>query len=285
MSNKNATFVFFGTSEFSVIILDELKVAGFLPSLIVTVEDKPKGRKLVLTAPETKVWAQLNTIPYIQPKSLRKPEGLEELLAYTKTGVNFFVVASYGKILPQSVLDIPKLGTLNVHPSLLPKLRGASPIESAILTENETGVTIMRLDADMDHGPIVAQEKIEVKEWPPYFADLEKSLGENGGKLLANILPDWLQGKITEREQEHTLATFCGKIEKTDGEINLADDAEKNLRKIHAYHVWPGAYFFKNGKRIVVKRAHTENGELILDRIIPEGKKEMSYADYLRGLK
>ncbi len=231
-------------------ILDALKAAGFLPSLVVTVEDKPKGRNLILTPPETKVWAEQNNIPVIQPKTLRKPESLEMLTSHTKDGVDFFVVASYGKILPQEVLDIPKLGTLNVHPSLLPKLRGASPIESTILTENETGVTIIRLDADMDHGPIVAQEKVEVSEWPPYFTDLEKTLGEAGGKLLVELLPDWLLGKITEQEQNHAEATFCGKIEKADGEINLSDDPEKNLRKIRGYHVWPGAYFFKDGKRI-----------------------------------
>ena len=143
----------------------------------------------------------------------------------------------------------------------------------------------MRLDADMDHGPIVKQEKVDVGVWPPYFVDLEKLLGESGGKMLANVLPDWLNGKVTEIEQDHSKATLCGKIKKTDGEINLADSPDKNLRKIRAYHVWPTAYFFKDGKRIIIKRVHIENNELILDRIIPEGKKEMSYADFLKGQK
>src|SRR3989344_9499200 len=116
-------FVFFGTSNFSTIVLDELKAKGFKPSLIVTVEDKPKGRKLILRPPEVKIWAEKNNLPYIQPKTLRKPDGLELLQWRVKDGCDFFVVASYGKILPQTVLDIPKLGTLNVHPSLLPKLR------------------------------------------------------------------------------------------------------------------------------------------------------------------
>lgn len=285
MPNKDTKFIFFGTSLFSVIVLDELKTQGFLPKLIITVPDKPKGRKLVLTPPETKVWAEKNNIPCAQPETLRKPEGLETIESYVKDGVDFFVVASYGKILPQNVLDMAPLGTLNVHPSLLPRLRGASPIESAILSENETGVTIIRLDAETDHGPILKQEKIDVPNWPPYFEDLEKTLGEAGGKLLAEILPDWILGKITEKEQDHTQATFCGKIEKTDGEIDLMDNPEKNLRKIRAFHVWPGAFFFDNGKRIVIKRAHIENGELVLDRIVPEGKKEMLYADYLRGKK
>lgn len=294
------TFAFFGTDEFSVLILDELKSAGFLPSLTVTTEDKPKGRKLVLTPPEVKVWAEQNNIPYIQPKTLKDNDVFYKLQA---TNYQLFIVASYGKIIPQNILDIPKHQTLNVHPSLLPKLRGPSPIQNAILKENETGVTIMRLDSEMDHGPIVAQarlslkdsvarsdkvefrEKVAIIEWPPYTESLEEILGLTGGKLLARIIPDWLQGKIKEEEQNHSLATYCQKIQKTDGELNLNDNAEINLRKIRAYHVWPGAYFFDNGKRIVVKTAHIENDILILDRIIPEGKKEMGYKDYLNGKK
>ncbi len=301
MEQKNTKkFAFFGTSELSVIILDELKAKGFIPSLVVTVEDKPKGRKLVLTPPETKVWAEKMGVPCIQPKTLRVDESVEQIKSYAADGWDFFVVASYGKIIPQSILDIPRLGTLNVHPSLLPKLRGASPIVSAILAENETGVTIMRLDADMDHGPIVAQaklslgdsvarsanggfrEKITLEEWPPYAEDLESLLAHKGGEMLANVLPDWLVGKVVEHEQDHNKATFVKKIEKSDGEINLTDNAETNLRKIRAYHVWPTAYFFQDGKRIIIKRAHIENQKLVLERIVPEGKKEMDYKDFVR---
>jgi methionyl-tRNA formyltransferase len=282
--NSKTKFVFFGTNAFAVAVLEELKKHNFLPTLIITTEDKPKGRKLVLTPPETKVWAEKNSISYIQPNTLKTEEVVEKIKSYN---VDFFVVASYGKIIPQIVLDIPQYGTLNVHPSLLPKLRGASPIESAILLENETGVTIMKLDAQMDHGPIVSQKKI--LEWegnnPPHADDLEKTLAHEGGKLLAEIIPEWISGKVSEVEQDHTKATFCKKIEKSDGEINLSDDAEKNIRKIRAYHIWPTAYFFDDGKRIIVKQAHIEDAKLILDRIIPEGKKEMSYTDFLKGQK
>jgi len=276
-------WAFFGTSRFSVLVLDELKSAGFLPSLIVTAEDKPKGRRLILTPPEVKIWAEENNIPYIQPKTLRTREVAELIKSFATEGFDFFAVASYGKILPKEILDIPKKGVLNVHPSLLPKFRGPSPIQSAILSENETGVTIIKLDEQVDHGPILAQIKVSVPEWPPYEEDLENILGKEGGKLLAEILPDYMLGKTAEKEQDHSIATFSRKIEKSDGEINLSDDAETNLRKILAYHAWPGAYFFHGGKRIIVKRAHIENGKLVFEQVVPEGRKEMPYQDFLKG--
>ena len=254
-----------------------------MPSLIVTAEDKPKGRRLILTPPEVKIWAEENNIPYIQPKTLRTREVAELIKSFATEGFDFFAVASYGKILPKEILDIPKKGVLNVHPSLLPKFRGPSPIQSAILSENETGVTIIKLDEQVDHGPILAQIKVSVPEWPPYEEDLENILGKEGGKLLAEILPDYMLGKTAEKEQDHSIATFSRKIEKSDGEINLSDDAETNLRKILAYHAWPGAYFFHGGKRIIVKRAHIENGKLVFEQVVPEGRKEMPYQDFLKG--
>lgn len=276
-------FAFFGTSEFSVIILDELKAKGFVPRLVVTMEDKPKGRKLILSPPKVKIWAEKEGVKYIQLKTLRKPESEEIIKSFSPEGFDIFIVASYGKIIPQNILDIPKCKTLNVHPSLLPKLRGPSPIESAILKENETGVTIMRLDAEMDHGPIVAQKKMDMA-WPPYADDLEKILGKIGGQMLGDLLLDWIFGKIPEQEQNDSLATLCQKIQKNDALINLEDDSEINLRKIRAYHVWPGAHFFlKDKTRIIIKRAHVENDKLILDRIVPEGKKEMDYKDFIRN--
>ncbi len=290
--NDKINWIFFGTSIFSVIILEEMKKEGFLPTLIVTVEDKPKGRKLILTAPPVKVWAEKEGIKFIQLKTLRKPESEEIIKSHLPTEADslnrfdIFVVASYGKIIPQNILDLPKYKTINIHPSLLPKLRGASPIQSAILRENETGITIIELDADVDHGPILAQKKIDM-DWPPYAEDAEKKLGIEGGRLLAQIFPDLASGKIKGVEQNHSEATFSEKIEKVDGEINLNDDAELNLRKIRAYHIWPGAYFFafkNNAKnRILVKRARMEKGKLIIERVTPEGKKETDYATFLKS--
>jgi methionyl-tRNA formyltransferase len=281
-------FIFFGTSRFSVLILEQLKLAGFLPTLIITTEDKPKGRKLIISPNEVKIWAKTENIPYIEPKTLKDENIIKNINSYSENGFDLSVVASYGKIIPQNILDIPRYKTLNVHPSLLPKLRGPSPIQSAILTLEETGVTIIRLDSEMDHGPIIAEEKVHSREWPPYEDDLENILGNSGGKLLASIIPEWIDGKLKEREQNHSLATYCKKIEKTDGEINLKDPAEKNLRKIRAYHTWPTAYFFIENKgkklRIIIKKAHIENNTLILDRVVPEGKKEMDYLVFQKNL-
>lgn len=285
---KTPIFAYFGSGKISVIVLEKLKEHGFLPKVIITTEDKPKGRNLILTPPEVKTWAEQEKIPYLQLKTLKTEESVEAIKNFSKEGFDLFIVASYGKIIPQSILDIPKHKTLNVHPSLLPKLRGPSPIISAVLNENETGVTIMRIDEEMDHGPIVLQQKIDM-EWPPYAEDLEKISGETGGEMLVKIIPDWINGKIKEVEQDHSKATYCKKVEKVDGEIDLSNKAESNLRKIRAYHIWPGAYFFdtqgEKKTRIIVKKAKIIDGELVLERIVPEGKKEMDYKDYLRGRK
>lgn len=292
METKKINWAFFGTDDFSVIVLNELRDRGFLPSLIITTKDKPRGRNLILTPPEVKNWAEENNIKYIQPQSLKEsinPNIIDEIKSYSKENFDLFIVASYGKIIPQFILDIPSYKTLNVHPSLLPKLRGPSPIVSAILFEKETGVTIMRLDSEMDHGPILAQKKIILQEWPPYSSELEKILGKEGGKLLAETIPEWINGNITEKEQDHSLATICKKIEKSDGEIKLEGNPEINLRKIRAFHIWPTAFFFQehNGKkiRVIVKKAKIENGQLILEKVLPEGKKEMDYIEFKKGLK
>lgn len=274
---------FFGSSRFSVTALDQLKEHGILPSLIITSEDKPRGRNLVITPPEPKVWAQENDIEFFQPKSL-KDASVEEKLKQADCDV--FVVASYGKIIPLKILEIPKYKTLNIHPSLLPKLRGASPIQSAILGENETGVTIIRLDEQMDHGPIIAQKKIDIPNWPPKASELEEILAKEGANLLADILIKWTSGEVKEIPQDHEKATFTKKIEKEDGLLDLNESPELNFRKIQAFENWPTAYFFaeKNGKkiRIIVKDAEFKDGELKIKRVTPEGKKEMDYGVFLR---
>lgn len=284
--SSGVNFAFFGTDSFATGVLNTLKEKGFLPKVIVTTEDKPKGRNLILTPCEVKMWAIENKIEHIEPKTLKSEGFLEKIKSFGEFDV--FIVASYGKIIPKNILELPKFKTLNVHPSLLPKLRGPSPIQSAILTEKESGVTIMVLDEQVDHGPILTQEKLHMK-WPPYQEELARESAESGGKLLLEILPKWLNGEIKEVEQDHTKATFTKKFEKVDAEINLDDKPEINLRKIRAFDSSPNAYFFKeiNGikKRILVKGAYIKGGELIIEKVIPEGKKEMGYQDFLRGLK
>ncbi|MEI8339688.1 MAG: methionyl-tRNA formyltransferase [bacterium] len=282
---NNIKTAYFGSSEFSVLVLGELKSRGWVPDLIVTTPDKPRGRKLVITPNETKVWAHENNIPVISPASIKTPEFLTEIQGY-----DLHLVASYGKIIPDDVLNAPKFGELNIHPSLLPKYRGSCPIQTAILNDDkETGLTIMKLDHDMDHGPIVAQEKINIPDWPISFNELAIRMSKLGAEMFLKVLPDWTSSVIKAVEQNHDQATYTKKIEKTDGEINLNDDARKNYLKILAYSDWPNTYFFveAQGKkiRLIVKEAKLENDKLVLLRVIPEGKKEMSYEDFLRGIK
>jgi methionyl-tRNA formyltransferase len=292
--------VFFGGSEFSVYVLNELKIHGTLPELIVTTPDKPKGRKLVLTPTPVKVWAGKNNIDVVDPVSLKKPcviEG-EETSAekfLSKQTPDLFLVASYGKIIPKEVFEIPEKKTLNIHPSLLPKYRGASPIQSQILNdEKKVGITIMRIDEEMDHGPIVIQKEIKFENWPLGRKELEKNLAIEGARLFAHILPEWMQGAIDPIIQNELETTYCKKIEKEDGELqidlnNLEKNAYQNLLKIKAFEERPTAYFFteRSGKktRVIITDATLENGSLKILRVIPEGKKEMPFEDFLRGQK
>jgi len=273
MTNKPA-IIFFGTDQdVSVTVLKSLSNSGYHPDLIVTQPDRPQGRKLQLTPCPVKIWADENGVQTFQPEKLNK-DAVTELC---KKDWDFFIVASYGLIIPETVLNIPKYGTLNVHPSLLPKYRGATPLESAILDDaKETGVTIIKMDEKMDHGPILDQETYTFAEWPdkPVVA---KTLAEIGGKLIIQSIEDILGGTSVLIEQNHAMATFTKKINKTDGEIDLNDDARKNFLKSKAYNPWPGTFFFKNEKRIKITETDWKDEKFVIKKVIPEGKKEMSF--------
>ena len=217
----NLRFAFFGTPRFAEIILNELEQKGFIPALVVTAPDKPKGRKLLLTPSEVNIWAKKRHIPVLMPEKLSNEAFLEDL---KKTDFDLFIVAAYGKIIPKVVLDLPRNGSLNIHPSLLPKFRGPSPIESAILSdETSTGVTIIVLDEEMDHGPIIAQQEFIIENWPTKGSRLAEYLAHAGGALLAETLPEYLaRGKAYP--QDHSRATFTKKISKEDGLIDLSGD-------------------------------------------------------------
>src|SRR3989344_2006735 len=278
---KNLNFAFFGTDDFSEDILAELKRAGFLPALIITSPDKPKGRGLKIAPPPVKLWALANKIDFIQPENFN--------LQFTTYNLQLGIVASYGKILPAKILASFPKGVLNVHPSLLPKYRGASPIQTQILNnERKVGVTIMLMDEKMDHGPILASRELEASSLNnqiPNNKELSKKLATEGGKLLAETLPKWLADEIKPIPQDDNQATFCPKITKKDGLIDLNDNPFQNFLKIQAFVGWPGAYFFteRNGKKIraIIKIAQFENGELKIKSVRPEGKKEISYSQFI----
>ena len=161
-------------------------------------------------------------------------------------------------------------------------------MRSAILNnEKETGVSVMLLDDQMDHGPIIAQKKIAIPDWPPHGSELDALLAREGGSLLAEFLPKWIARDNKPHEQNHDLATYCEMFTKEDGLVDLHDDARKNLLKIRAYEGWPGTFSFfeKGGEKIRVKiiDAHIENDILKVDRVTPEGKREMDYEEFLRS--
>lgn len=279
MHNSTARFVFFGTPHLAVIVLEQLKAHSLTPACIVTAPDKPAGRGMQVAESAVALWARAHGIHTLKPERFDDAT-IAELAA---VHADVFVVVAYGKILKQAVLDIPPHGILNVHPSLLPKLRGPSPVRSAVLhDEQTTGVTIMQIDEKMDHGPILAQETHTPTVWPPEVAALETHLFTRGGQLLAEVLPRYMSGEIEPREQEHAQATYTVLFTKEDGLLDLTQDAYQNLLKIHAYAGWPGAYFFtEHGTRVKVLSAHIENNSLVLDEVVPEGKKAMPYSEFL----
>lgn len=273
-------FVFFGTDEFAVGILEELATAGQSPAVVVTTPDRPAGRKMTLTPPPVKVWAENKNIPVLQPEKLN-----DEFISKLKAkSYDLFVVASYGKIIPKKVIDLPEFGVLNVHPSLLPLYRGASPLESTILAgDTETGVDIMLIDEEMDHGPILAQEKITLSG-NEHYPELRDHLAKIGGKLLAETIPLWIDRKITPTDQDHSKATYTKKITKEDGLIELTNPAKEIYRKFRAFDPWPGVYFFikkdDDEIRVIIKQARLENGELVIEKVLPAGRKEMSWSEF-----
>lgn len=286
LGRNGVRFAFFGTSRIAVFVLDELKNAGLMPSLIITPPDKPKGRGLALQPFPAKLWAQSNNIEILQPERLDSE--FATLLTTNYRLLTVCVVVDYGKLLPRTVLCIPRRGFLNVHPSLLPRLRGPSPIRSAILNdEKNTGVSIILLDEEMDHGPLISQKRVTPAIWPTRAPQLEELLMREGGRLLAQILPQWVAGEIEAQEQNHDVATYSEKIKKEDGLLDLKADAYKNLLKIRAYDGWPGTYAFfeRNGKnvRVSILDAHLADEKLVIDAVKPEGKREMKYEEFLRS--
>ena len=288
---NNPKILFWGTPQFSVIVLEEMKKCGIIPDAIVTSPDKPKGRKLLLTPSPVKVWAETNKIKFYQPEKLKDflPEENYDLC----------ILAAYGKIIPKSILSMPKFGFLNIHPSILPKWRGPSPMQSSILNGDETtGVSLMLLDEEMDHGPILEQSEIKTKEWNPGYLELEKISAEIGAKMLCEVIPKWIKKEIEPKEQKHEEATFCKKIEKIDGfipaEIILKEQSSLDKiieaeRKTRALNPDPGTYtIFKTQEkdiRVKILSAKIENNKLVPIKVIPEGKKEMTWEDFLRGNK
>lgn len=312
MPEKNSTIrtVFMGTSLFAKEILEALIKNNYALVSVYTQPDKPFGRKKELHASEVKKFCQEKNIHLEQPEKF-DTEAIDKLRHFNP---DIIIVAAYGKILPQAVLDLPKFGAINIHPSLLPKWRGPSPIQNAILEgEKETGITIMLMDAGMDSGDILAQEKMLISD-----TDTSESLLQNASKqssvLLLKTLPLWIEKKIAPKKKDDSKAIFCKIIKKEDGKINWQESAEKIYNKFRAFYPWPGIFCFWNinGKDTRIKFTQisiekntpdeiqklqvglvikindkigiiTTDGSLILDEIQIEGKKNMSAKEFFIG--
>lgn len=270
-------YVFFGTPEFAESVLRELIDAKLPPALVVCNPDRPVGREKTITPPLTKVLAKKHGIEVWQPEDMKG--GLEKL--GTKDEYDFFVVAAYGKILPQALLNLPRLGVVGVHPSLLPKYRGASPIQSVILAgETETGVSLFMVDELVDHGPVIAQEKIPVAPNENYLS-LEAKLARLGGQLMAKTIPNILSGQVTLNTQIEEYANLTKKFDSKNSYVDITNDnpivIERMIRALNPEPgVWTDRYVKAMGKRVKLLEAKIEKGKLILKKIHVEGGKPQS---------
>jgi methionyl-tRNA formyltransferase len=272
---------FLGTPKFVTDFLDYLKNENYKVELVVTGEDKLVGRGLQKESPAPKKWADKNNILCLQPNKLSK-ELIEDL---SKQNFDLFIVIAYGKILPLELINLPKFGTINVHYSLLPKWRGATPVESVLLNgEEKTGVSIQHMVYELDAGPIISSKEINI-EINDNKETLFKKLNDEALSMLVYSIEKLKNGEREFEIQDINNITTCKKIKKEDGLINLTDDNRILYNKWRAYFGWPGLYFFdkKGGKQIRVKinDATFENGKFIIKMVTPEGKKKMSYRDYL----
>jgi methionyl-tRNA formyltransferase len=297
--------VFCGTPPFAVPTLDSLVEAGFHVDLVVTQPDRPKGRGLELVSPQVKQRAQQLGLPVIQPESIKNNDPFRAQLAALKPDA--IIVVGYGRIIPQWMLDLPPLGNINLHASLLPKYRGAAPIQWAIARgETLTGVTTMKLDAGLDTGDILLQQEIPIA--PDDTAEtLAPKLAFVGAELTVKTLHGLQTGSIRPRDQDETQATLAPILKKEDGLIDFSRPAAEVLNRMRGFQPWPGAYSKFRGRNLQVWEAaaldrtvpesqmKTEGDRLLVgcggDTAIEllelqlEGKKRTSAQDFLRGYR
>ncbi|MYD28577.1 MAG: methionyl-tRNA formyltransferase [Dehalococcoidia bacterium] len=271
--------VFMGSPKFALPCLRALVEAGYDVRLAVTQPDRRAGRGGRMRAPAAKVEAQRLDIPVFQPQSFRDPEAVAELAAVEP---DLIVVAAYGRILPRAVLDLPRHPVVNVHPSLLPRWRGPSPVAAAILAgDRETGVSIMELVPEMDAGPVLAARPFPVAPTDT-TASLEASLADQGAELLVETLPAWLDGAVRAVPQDESLVTVCPLLEKAHGHLAAGMNAREAERAVRAYDPWPGAFVTYNGDRLGIWRAHVgDAGDELLpgDLTVLAGKPSVAFRE------
>lgn len=227
---------FFGTSDFAIPAFEALLEKDYAIVAAITNPDEPAGRGQDITSPPVKILAKKYGIPVFQPEKLEREKWKSEI-----PSADIFIIAAYGKIIPKDILEIPKFGTLNIHPSLLPRWRGPSPIQYAILNgDKKTGVTIMLVDEKMDHGPVLARQELDIGE--TRYQELHSALSRLGAALLLEILPQWLQREIAPVPQDDTKATYSKLIKKDDARIDWKKPAREIERTIRALNPKPGTW-------------------------------------------
>lgn len=307
--------VFMGTPDFARSALEKIIEAGHEVVLVVTQPDKPKGRSGQLQVSDVKACALEHNLPVFQPERIKRSENVEELKKYD---ADIYVVAAFGQILSQEILDIPRLGCVNIHASLLPKYRGAAPIQQAILDgEKETGVTIMQMAIGMDTGDILLQRTIPISDEETGGGLFDK-LSILGGELIVEALPLIEEGKLTPVPQDEAKATKCGKLSKDMGNMDFNRSAVELSNLVRGLNPWPSAFTHLSGKLLKVWKAKalttseagvdasfvsdasngaivkvtkdefvvkTGDGLLAITEVQLEGKKRMSVKDFLLGNK
>ena len=300
--------VFMGTPDYAAVALRALIDAGHEITAVVTQPDKPKGRSSELVPSPVKVCAMEYGIPVMQPKRIKRPEAIEELRGFP---ADVYVVAAFGQILSQEILDIPPLGSLNIHASLLPKYRGASPIQHVIIDgEERTGITIMQMDAGIDTGDILYQREIGISAEDNYET-LHDKLAALGGEAIVEALDLLEQGKLKAVKQEDALSCYAPLIGKEMGEIDFSRDAMAIDRLIRGMTPWPSAFTSYKGKQLKIWRAEPTVAENVFGRAPGEilridkdcvtvatgqgalrvrelqlaGKKRMTAHDFLLGVR
>ena len=275
MAGNRLKVVFMGTPGFAAPVLSALLDAGHEVAGVYTRPDRRGGRGRRLLSPAMKSFAEERGIPVFQPPSLRG--GGEERRRLAALRPDVVVVAAYGLLLPRSVLDVPPLHCLNIHPSLLPRHRGPSPVVAAIMEgDEETGVTVMMLDEGMDTGPIVAQRRTGIGDEETAEA-LTARLFRMGAELLVGTLPAWARGEAAPRPQEETLATVTSRLSREDGRIDWSLPAERTARQVRAYHPWPGAYTTWEGRslKVIEAAARQPGGGGEAGRVVSQGRGRM----------
>ena len=303
MNLMETSIIFLGSPEFAVPILERL-AQDFKVSAVVTQPDRPSGRGAKTEYSAIKNLALSLGLHVFQPVKI-KDEGFISILA--DIAPDLIVVAAYGQILSRQLIELPKYGCINVHASLLPRWRGASPIQSAILAgDEETGVTIMKMDEGLDTGPILSHSTLPINA-SDNASTLSEKLSMAGAELLANTLDGYLAGQIQPVQQNNDKATLTKLLRKSDGQMDFNQPAAYLERMVRAYDPWPGAFFQHNDQLIKVLRAHmdvgrllkpgvttviskkpalgTSEGILVLDVVQPQGRRIMTGVEFLNGIR